>query len=702
MTVETSISKSGPYAGAGTTGPFTVNFRFLDQTHLRVIRTDGTGEHVLVLNTDYTVAGVGNPTGSVTLAAALPVGQTLTIIRNVPKTQEADYVQNDDFPAQSHEDALDKLTMITQQVQEVVDRTVTFPASDSASATAELPVASLRANNLLGFDATGKPVAVIPSSQSAAALQTLLATSSGASMVGATDGAGGSVFTTIAGFIAKIISNLGSSIVGFLQSGTGAVSRTVQSEFRDLAVNVKQFGAIGDGNSHPLSAFFGSLSAAQVVYPHATALTDEIDWAAWQAAVNSLQSTGGDVYAPRGTYRFNRQLQVGNGTNIALSTYRAVVLRGDGAGGAPGPGNPAAVKIKAAFTGPAILIQGSIAGWGIENIFIEADTTSTSASGVRIESGQFGRMKNVVMSGFYGTSMTVTANAMTLSNNNSYENVMIWLPPAAASAVGLVITGNGATGGSNGTAFDSWYNLTITINNVGQTGLVLQYCDNIQFFTLQIINAANGTGIQFNYSSTGTNGNTFPCDNHFYGLDVYGNSITNVTPSGIGSIATPNRMYGFSLTNAATQPNLPNLSVLNESGTSKSVIYLNGAQSIGAASTKVAFDTKTYDNDTIADVSVNRRITPTRKGYYLVEAQMTVGSFAGASVALCTITKNGGTQHAQGTISNNGTAATSRASTIIFFNGSTDYVEVFGLVTGGSTALTAGAQNTFLALMGPF
>lgn len=184
MTVETSISKSGPYAGAGTTGPFTVNFRFLDQTHLRVIRTDNTGEHVLTLTTDYTVAGTGNPTGSVTLVAALPVGQTLTIIRNVPKTQEADYVQNDDFPAESHENALDKLTMITQQINEVVDRTVTFPASDSASATAELPIASIRANNLLGFDATGKPVAIVPSAQSAAALQALLATDAGASLIG--------------------------------------------------------------------------------------------------------------------------------------------------------------------------------------------------------------------------------------------------------------------------------------------------------------------------------------------------------------------------------------------------------------------------------------------------------------------------------------------------------------------------------------
>lgn len=187
MTVETSISKSGPYAGAGTTGPFTVNFRFLDASHLQVIRTDGTGEHVLTLTTDYTVAGVGNPTGSVTLVAALPVGQTLTIIRNVPKTQEADYVQNSDFPAESHENALDKLTMIDQQTGERLDRAVVFPASDSSTAVAELPISSIRANNLLGFDADGKPVAIIPSAQSAVALQLLLAAPTGASLIGANE-----------------------------------------------------------------------------------------------------------------------------------------------------------------------------------------------------------------------------------------------------------------------------------------------------------------------------------------------------------------------------------------------------------------------------------------------------------------------------------------------------------------------------------
>ena len=203
MTVETDIDQSGPYAGAGTTGPFTVGFRFLDASHLRVVRADSLGEHELVLNTDYTVAGTGNPTGSVTLLAVLPVGQTLTIVRNVPQTQEANYVQNDDFPAESHEDALDKLTMITQQLNNKLGRAITFPVSDGSGLSTEMPVIAERANKLLSFDALGNPVAVAPSAQSAASVLIALAQPTGA------------------------------ALVGFNQAGTGAISRTVQTKLRE-------------------------------------------------------------------------------------------------------------------------------------------------------------------------------------------------------------------------------------------------------------------------------------------------------------------------------------------------------------------------------------------------------------------------------------------------------------------------------------
>ena len=84
-------------------------------------------------------------------------------------------------------------------------------------------------------------------------------------------------------------------------------------------IDVSAFGAVGDGDSHPLSEFYGTLGEAQAVYPHATALTDEIDWCAWQAASNYIYDrdyaanggagtsnwSGGTIYA-KGNYVINK------------------------------------------------------------------------------------------------------------------------------------------------------------------------------------------------------------------------------------------------------------------------------------------------------------------------------------------------------------------------------------------------------------
>ena len=169
MTVQTETSRSGPYAGAGTTGPFTVGFRFLSGAHLRVIRTSVLGvDTTLVLDTDYTASGAGAASGTVTLTSALAVGEKLTIIRDVPFTQTADYVAGDAFPAESHEDALDLLTMQTQQIKDDLDRSLTLPPT-SIGVSTELPAA--QASHLIGWDETGGGLTNVPVASLATAVQ---------------------------------------------------------------------------------------------------------------------------------------------------------------------------------------------------------------------------------------------------------------------------------------------------------------------------------------------------------------------------------------------------------------------------------------------------------------------------------------------------------------------------------------------------
>ena len=52
----------------------------------------------------------------------------------------------------------------------------------------------------------------------------------------------------------------GSALIGFLQAGTGAVARTVQSKLRDTA-SVTDFGAVGDGTTNDTPAFNTAFTA---------------------------------------------------------------------------------------------------------------------------------------------------------------------------------------------------------------------------------------------------------------------------------------------------------------------------------------------------------------------------------------------------------------------------------------------------------
>lgn len=75
--------------------------------------------------------------------------------------------------------------------------------------------------------------------------------------------------------------------------------------------SVKSFGAIGDGTSRPLSTLYGTLAAAQAVYPAANALTDELDFVAIQKAINSTGAVR--IHYPAGHYLTNRMLLPKNG-----------------------------------------------------------------------------------------------------------------------------------------------------------------------------------------------------------------------------------------------------------------------------------------------------------------------------------------------------------------------------------------------------
>jgi len=82
-------------------------------------------------------------------------GVTLILRRNTALTQETDYVANDPFPAETHEDALDKLQMQTQELQEQADRSFKVSRTNIIASSEFTDNATARASKTLGFDSDG-------------------------------------------------------------------------------------------------------------------------------------------------------------------------------------------------------------------------------------------------------------------------------------------------------------------------------------------------------------------------------------------------------------------------------------------------------------------------------------------------------------------------------------------------------------------
>ena len=122
MTISSVTKSSTQYNGDDSTVAFSTSFVFDVEGSLDVY-VDST---LQTITTHYTVSGGGTPpaTGTVTMVTAPATGEVLTIQRVTPRTQGTDYVENDAFPAASHEAALDKTTLLIQEIEESLSRTV--------------------------------------------------------------------------------------------------------------------------------------------------------------------------------------------------------------------------------------------------------------------------------------------------------------------------------------------------------------------------------------------------------------------------------------------------------------------------------------------------------------------------------------------------------------------------------------------------
>ena len=326
MTVSSSIS-SVSYSGNGSTTVFSYTFKIFADSDLVVsLRDNATGASTTqTLTTDYTVSNAGSVSGgNVTFVTSPASGKTVIIRRVLPYTQETDYVENDPFPAEAHENALDKLTMLTQQNRD--EDAIKLPEGDVTSGINNVvPNAVDRADTVLAFDGTGN-VVVQPLSSTAtnstitqqaftgngSTTAFTLSTAPGAAGVGVSIYIDGvyqerntySISNTALTFTEAPPTNSSIEVlnyrvadigtadannVTYTPAGTGAVQTTVQTKLRE-SVSVKDFGAVGDG------------------------VTD--DTAAIQAAIDYAESNNLTVNFDGATYAIGSAISLKNGVSL--------------------------------------------------------------------------------------------------------------------------------------------------------------------------------------------------------------------------------------------------------------------------------------------------------------------------------------------------------------------------------------------------
>jgi hypothetical protein len=117
--------------------------------------------------------------------------------------------------------------------------------------------------------------------------------------------------------------------------------------------------------------------------------------------------------------------------------------------------------------------------------------------------------------------------------------------------------------------------------------------------------------------------------------------------------------------------------------------YQSSAQTPSSGTwTKVQLQTKEFDTNNNFDSATNYRFTPTVAGYYQIQGCVGVG---GAVGMYASIYKNG-TQYKTGASSN--TSFLSSAVSLVYFNGSTDYVELY-VYMGAAQATSATISSTY-------
>jgi hypothetical protein len=155
MTVTTSTSKNS-YVGNGVTTVFSFTFKVFAPTDIQVYKTLSGASTSTILNypADYAISI--NPVtdgGTITPTVLLNTGDVIVVNRNMSLTQPSKLPVEDKLPDDLLNNGLDRPIMITQQLQEQINRALSFPITNTTAYSNLLPTPTPR--SALLWDSAG-------------------------------------------------------------------------------------------------------------------------------------------------------------------------------------------------------------------------------------------------------------------------------------------------------------------------------------------------------------------------------------------------------------------------------------------------------------------------------------------------------------------------------------------------------------------
>jgi len=359
MSVTNTPRKAGPYTGNNTDVQYTFGFKVFADSDLVVTRAViATGaESTLVLTTDYTVTRNADqdvsPGGHITLTAALADTYTLTLTSAVPDTQPAVFTNLGGFFPAVLNNALDRLTILVQQLKETVGRSLKLAVSTPTGFDATLPAPV--AYGVLGFNGTADGFAVTDPSGSSALAGDLASSDAGkgADLVGDA--------VRASDLLDDTDDTEGAALMEFTPTKNYAVA-TIGYAMQSRGLTVRDFWEDGDADWAPASR---------------RALDN--------AAAGSATLVGGQVFYPPGQYSIPTTVYIPR-SNAPIKIYgHGAVIVGAGAGSG---------TIFETAQGTAS--TGAISSWGTNELYLHYNT---QVEGLQFKNCEFALKLNNFLQG---------------------------------------------------------------------------------------------------------------------------------------------------------------------------------------------------------------------------------------------------------------------------------------------------------------